>query len=213
MQLTQVLVLCVSVCLYVGPIPAAAEDDAVADAGAERAAAGKQHRRPGLPALGPGSSGGKKVHTRNRHLPPSSPAWSQKETCALMSRAARMWSDATLGPRVEALDRGQVVLAVEALPTGSPSGCAGDPEPAAKNLSPSQDSCRQAILRYPVFLSVFSSTWENPEVGGGDNLLGSYREHPTRSGKIASMEQLTTQMFALTPKENSFQSWFRCFSP
>ena len=45
--------------------------------------------------------------------------------------------------------------------------------PGAKNLSPSPDSCRQAILRYPVF-SMFSSTWGNPEVGGGDNFLGSY---------------------------------------
>ena len=41
--------------------------------------------------------------------------------------------------------------------------------PAAQNLSPTPDSCRQAILCFPMF----SSTWGNPEVGGGDNFWDS----------------------------------------
>ena len=45
--------------------------------------------------------------------------------------------------------------------------------PAAKHLSPPPDSCRQAILCFPAF-PMFSSTWGNPEVGGGDNFWGSY---------------------------------------
>ena len=40
-----------------------------------------------------------------------------------------------------------------------------DLDPAAENLSLAPDSCRQAILRFPVP----SSTWGNPEVGGGDS--------------------------------------------
>ena len=54
---------------------------------------------------------------------------------------------------------------------GSRGACEED-APAAKNLSPSLDSCCQAILRDPVFVLMFSSTWGNPEVGGGDNFLG-----------------------------------------
>ena len=54
--------------------------------------------------------------------------------------------------------------------------------PAAENLSPPPSSCRQANLCFPmcfcyVFLC-FSSTWGDPEVGGEDNCLGSYRHAP-----------------------------------
>ena len=43
---------------------------------------------------------------------------------------------------------------------------------AAQNLSPSPDSCHQGSLRRPVCFSLFSSTWGNPEVGGGYDLFG-----------------------------------------
>ena len=42
--------------------------------------------------------------------------------------------------------------------------------PAARNVSPPPSSCRQVILCF----SVSSATWGIPEVGGRDNLLGSY---------------------------------------
>ena len=42
-----------------------------------------------------------------------------------------------------------------------------DRTPAAKNLSPSADSCRQAILRYPVFLLCFLPPGEILKSGVG----------------------------------------------
>ena len=48
--------------------------------------------------------------------------------------------------------------------------------PAAKDLSQPPDFCRQATLCFPVCVcvSMLSSVWGSPEVGGEDNCLGPY---------------------------------------
>ena len=66
-------------------------------------------------------------------------------------------------PRISADARGvaterKAFEAVENVVTGNDQ----EQAPAAKDLSPSPDSCRQAFV--VLCLSVFSSTWGNPEV-------------------------------------------------